>query len=55
MVSFSILEEEPYVKLSGVPVISTLAITKANIIYKDILTFGILNAGKSADLCGRIY
>ena len=55
MVSFSILEEEPFVKLSGVPVISTLAITKANIIYKDILTFGILNAGKSADFASSYY
>lgn len=37
------------------PVVSTLAITKANIIYKDILTFGILNAGKSADFASSYY
>ncbi len=29
--------------------ISTLEITKANILYKDILTIGMLNAGSSAD------
>ncbi len=29
--------------------ITTLKITKANILYKDILTVGILDAGKSAD------
>ncbi len=29
--------------------ITTLKISKANILYKDILTVGILNAGKSAD------
>ena len=40
---------------SGVPVVSTLKITKASIIYKDILTFGILNAGKSADFASSYY
>ena len=43
------------INASGTPVISTLAITKANIIYKDILTFGILNAGKSADFASYYY
>ena len=43
------------INASGTPVISTLAITKANIIYKDILTFGILNAGKSADFASSYY
>lgn len=45
----------PVLKVSGGPVISTLAITKANIIYKDILTVGILNAGKSADFAASYY
>lgn len=35
--------------------ISKLEITKANIIYKDMLTFGILNAGKSADFASSYY
>ena len=58
MVSVSVGEDEdhePVINLSGAPVISTLAITKANIIYKDILTFGILNAGKSADFASSYY
>ena len=45
----------PVISATGVPVVSTLAITKANIIYKDILTFGILNAGKSADFASSYY
>lgn len=45
----------PVLKVSGGPVISTLAITKANIIYKDILAVGILNAGKSADFAASYY
>ena len=35
-------------------VVSTLKITKADIIYKDI-TFGILNAGKSANFAASYY
>ena len=36
------------------PVVSTLKISKANIIYKDV-TFGILNAGESADFAASYY
>ncbi len=37
------------------PVVSTLKLTKANILYKDLVTVGILNAGTSANYAASYY
>ena len=44
------IAEDKYAKGSTLAIkVSELKISKANILYKDVLTFGILNAGSSAD------
>ena len=39
----------------GEPVVSTLKLTKANILYKDLVTVGILDAGESVNYAASYY
>ena len=51
-------KEEKYTKEGSpidAPVVSTLKLTKANILYKDLVTVGILGAGKSVNYAASYY
>ncbi len=56
---FKVEFKEQEITASGTPLVSpvasTLKLTKANILYKDLVTVGILNAGTSANYAASYY
>lgn len=50
----TIIDKDGEKVINGSPVV-TLKLTKANILYKDLVTVGILNAGKSVNYAASYY